>query len=139
MPTLRCDGKHPDIEEHMIEQATMRRYLYAPRQVNCTPTQLPVFGTKKGLPKAVSYGALRHFLRLGSSAKTQANSFSGPYFSTVVMVGLVFVVLVEISTAFELDTMYITFVSGAVPMVVRPFDETVYGVVNVCPPKSAPF
>jgi hypothetical protein len=36
-----------------------------------------------------------------------------------------FVVLVEMNTAFELDTMYITFVSGAVPIVVRPFDETV--------------
>jgi hypothetical protein len=49
-----------------------------------------------------------------------------------VIVELVFVVLVEMNTAFELDTMYITFVFGAVPFVVRPFASTfwVLGAVS---------
>lgn len=46
------------------------------------------------------------------------------YFSTTVTVPFVFVTLVEMNTAFEPDTMYMTLVSGAVPNVTRPFDDT---------------
>jgi hypothetical protein len=50
--------------------------------------------------------------------------FGCGYFSTTVIVEFEFVALVEMKTAFELDTISITFVFGAVPRVVRPFDET---------------
>jgi hypothetical protein len=60
------------------------------------------------------------------------------YFSTTVIVAFVLPVFVSMNTAFELEMMYMTLVSGAVPTVALPFDDTVYGAVNVCPATSVP-
>jgi len=65
---------------------------------------------------------------VATAGKSPAVAFCGPpdpgYFSTTVMVDAVFVLLVDIMTAFEPDTRYMTSVSEPLVTVTRPLDAT---------------
>jgi hypothetical protein len=94
-----------------------------------------------GFPRRGVVARLRYFSKFGTPCACEgllSTALGYGYFSTTVLVAFVLPVFVSMNTAFELEMMYMTLVSGAVPAVVLPVDDTVYGAVNVCPATSVP-